>query len=69
MFFQVICKTCDHINTKENIDYAGCTNEEGEEYYEYDLYCGGCNTLLFEGSNWGDFDLEEAIEDIVDGLK
>ncbi|MNG11068.1 hypothetical protein D3C84_945730 [compost metagenome] len=63
MELEITCQKCEFINTEKNIDYSNCCNEEGEDYYQFDLYCGKCNVELYEGGNWGEFDLEEAIDD------
>lgn len=68
MLLQVKCNNCKYINTEKDIDHADCSNEEGEEYYEYDLFCGSCGKLIVDGSNWGEFDLGEVIEGIKANL-
>ncbi len=63
---EIKCFSCGYINTEEQIDHYNSTNEEGEDYNEYDFECKECHTTLFEGSGWGDYDEKEAIEEIKD---
>ena len=61
---EIKCPKCGHVNTEEQIDHWPSGNEEGEDFYEFDLDCAGCDDVLFHGSDWGDYNQEDAVEQI-----
>jgi len=70
MSFTIRCDKCQGEVTEKDIEQTGSTNCGagcGCEGYEFSLICD-CGYELYEGSNWGDFDREEAEEEIKESL-
>lgn len=66
MSFAIKCNKCQGEVTEKDIEHTGstiCDPSCGCEGYEYALICD-CGHELYEGSNWGEFDLEVVIEEI-----
>ncbi|WP_246882350.1 hypothetical protein [Bacillus sp. WL1] len=71
MSFSIPCSKCGHLNTEDNIEqtgYTSCGASCGCEGYEYELICSNCGNVIYNGSQWGEFDKKEIAEDIVEEL-
>ena len=69
---KVKCPNCGQINTEEQLDHCDFSNEEGEEYCTLELNCTGCDALLYEGSEWGEWEYinqQEVYKEIEDYFK
>lgn len=70
MSFTISCDKCQNEVTEKDIEYTGsftCGASCGCLGYEFALICD-CGNEFYEGQNWGDFDREEAEEEIREEL-
>ena len=68
MKLHIECEACQTTLNESAIEYNTfiCDPECGCEGYEFSLDCHKCGNEIYTGSSYGEFDLEEAIDEIVE---